>query len=301
MAQYRARKNRQSNRDAVNGWVFLTFLLSSFLALIPFQARAESSRIEVLEGEAQIKREGEVDYTPVFQWQEITLGDELLPGEGSIVEVRCGDRQRKLKSVSAGVASGLGTICPDIVRNRDARGKERIFLDLLRGEFVYETALLDEQLILHWSEVSGATSYRLWLAKSNEVLWQQEVNDTQIFYDGSPLEVGVRYRLVVVSDDIAPSTVYDLTLKLLSERQREIVNDEVLKIKKLEGTETARALILADYLTEQLDSLEPATYLAAVASLENLGQAAESATVHRVLGDIYVRLGWMEEAETRYR
>lgn len=301
MAQHSTRKTGDSKQDTINCWILLVFVLGIAVSVIPRRVRAEPNRIEVLEGEAQIKRMGEEDYHPVFQWQEIRPGDELLPAEGSVVKVRCGDRQRRLKSVSAGVASGLGTICPNTVRNTDARGKERIFLDLLRGEYVYETALLEEKLILRWSAVEGATSYQVWLAKGNEVLWQQVVNDTQIPYSGLPLQPGMRYRLVVVTNDLPPASVYELGLKLLSERRREIVSNEIATIEKIEATDAAKALMLADYLGEQLDSLEPATYFAAVAPLENLGQEAETATVHRVLGDIYVRLGWMGEAETRYR
>ncbi len=301
MANYCPRKTGGSKQNTIRYRILLTLLLGLAFVGIPRAVRAEPNRIEVLQGEAQIKREGQNNYVPALQWNEINLGDLLWPAEGAVVKVRCGDRQRQLKSVSAGIPSGLRTICPSNVSNIYARGKERIFLDLLRGEFAYETALLEEKLVLRWPAVEGAGRYRLWLAQGNEVLWQQVVSETQIPYAGPALQAGTRYRLVVVTDDIPPTGVYELELKLLREGQRQTLGAEVAAIKQLEATEAARALILADYLGTELDSREPVTYLAAAAPLENLGQDAEAATVHRLLGHIYMRLGWMPEAEARYR
>lgn len=301
MAKYCPRKISSSKENAISYQILSTLLLGLIVIVIPRPARAWPNRIEVLQGVAQIKRQGSQEYVPAYESEEIRSGDLIWPEEGTIVKVRCGDSERKLRSVDAGIPSGLSIICPDNSRNTDARGNQQIFLPLLRGEWVAETALLNETPMLRWPAVTGAERYRLWLTRGNEVVWESVVIGTETSYEGPVLESGTRYRMVVVTDDIPPKNVYQLEFKLLTPKQRERIENEITSIKQLDTTETAKAILLADYLMEQLDSLDPASYLAAATPLENLGPNLESAIIHRLLGDIYIQLGWIGEAEVRYK
>ena len=301
MEKHCSREVSNSKKKTINYWFLVTLLLgTAFVGFAP-SAIAMSAFIEVLQGEAQIQRGEGQEYVPAAEGNEILTDYLLLPAEDAEVKVRCNDSERSLREVDAGIPSGLSLICPNFNPNTGSRGINGIFYALLRGEFSPQTALFPEDITLRWPAVSGATSYRLWLAQKNEVLWQREVNDTQIVYDGSPLKPGTNYRLVVIPNDIPPTTVYQLGLKLLSQRQQEIIEAEVLRLEQLGATPTATALMLSDYLSKPLDSsFTPAAYLAAIAPLENLAQNTNNAVIHRSLGDIYLRLGWFGEAEQSY-
>lgn len=289
MAKFSSRSHVQ--RRTINR-AFLTVLALVAIAM-PTAAEAMANRIVELEGKAQIKRKDSSEYRPAFRGYTLKLGDLLQPEAGAVVKVRCADR--KLRQVPVRVPSGLQTICPG-ARSLAARDPDNVFLELLQDEFEYETLLLKEQPLLKWSPVPGATIYQASLMAVDETIWEQEVNSNAVRYTGPALQSGFGYRLVVEAVDSDASFNYELTLTQLEPVLAEIVQEEVAQIEAEEASQEAKALMLADYYRER----EPAMLLAAAEPLEALVEGNRTAVVHRLLGDIYVRLGRWQEAEARY-
>ncbi len=268
------------------------------LVLLPKFAQANPvNRIVELTGEAQIQRVGSTNYQRAFTGMTLNLGDILLPDEGAVVKVRCSDR--RLRSAQAGVMSGLKTICPGS-RNTDARVATPIFIDLLEEDFVYQTLVLTDKPLLSWSSVSGATGYQVQIKAGEQIIWSQTVEDTSVFYSGEPLRPKFFYQLVVEAIDGKDSSPYQLQLRR-TERGF-LIEEEVEKIKLESVSEEVQALLLADYYLEQQDELKSGFLLAASQPLEKLVQQGDRVSfVHRLLGDIYLRLGRLQEAQESYQ
>lgn len=277
----------------MNHTVVSVLALTLSAIAMPTIANAAINRIVELQGEAKIKRKDSPEHRSAFQGYILKPGDVLQPESGAALVVSCADRE--LRQVQAGVPSGLETICPS-TRSLDAKPDD-IFLDLLNDEFEYETLLL-EQPLLQWPSISGATRYRAALVAADEVTWEQEVSDRSVRYAGPALQPGVEYRFVVEAVDGNAVANYELRLKQLEPALKERVYEEVAQIEAEDVSQEAKALMLTDYYRER----QPAMLLAAAAPLEALvEQRTQTAVVHRLLGDIYVRLGRWQEASTRYQ
>ncbi|MDJ0692696.1 MAG: tetratricopeptide repeat protein [Xenococcaceae cyanobacterium MO_188.B32] len=80
-----------------------------------------------------------------------------------------------------------------------------------------------------------------------------------------------------------------------------LIEEEIKKIKLEPVSEEVQALLLADYYLEQQDELKSGFLLAASFPLEKLVQQGDlTSFVHRLLGDIYLRLGRLQEAQEKY-
>ncbi|MGK7872654.1 MAG: hypothetical protein AB4426_04875 [Xenococcaceae cyanobacterium] len=170
-----------------------SLILAVSLMLLSTVAQAQVNRIVELKGEVQIKRDGATNYQRAFQGMTLILGDLLLLDEGAVVTVRCSDRT--LGTAQPGVLSGLKTICPS-AKSTDPRGQDNIFLDLLRGDFTYQTLLLTENPLLSWPPVSEATYYRVKVMAGNQVIWEKTVDGNSVEYQGETLRPKFFYELV---------------------------------------------------------------------------------------------------------
>lgn len=274
-------------------WIF-TFSL----ALLPKLAQANPvNRIVELTGEAQIQRVGSTNYQRAFTGMTLNLGDILLPDEGAVVRVRCSDR--RLRSAQAGVMSGLLTICPGS-KNTDARAVTPIFIELLEEDFVYQTLVLTDRPLLSWPSVSGVNNYRVKIEAGEQIIWSQTVEGTNVLYQGEALLPKFFYQLVVEALDGDSSSPYQLQLR--KTERGFLIEEEIKKIKLEPVSEEVKTLLLADYYLEQQDELKSGFLLAASQPLEKLVQQGDRTPfVHRLLGDIYLRLGRLQEAEESYQ
>ena len=67
-------------------------------------------------------------------------------------------------------------------------------------------------------------------------------------------------------------------------------------------SEEAKALILADVYGEEYDKIKSGFLFAAATPLEKLVQSGnQTPVIHRLLGDIYLRLGRWQEAAEKYQ
>lgn len=273
-------------------WIFTC----SFV-LLPNLARANSvNRIVELTGKAQIQRLGATNLQPAFLGMTLNLGDLLVPNEGAVVRVRCSDRH--LRSAQAGVMSGLKTICPGS-KNTDARAATPIFLDLLEQDFIYQTLVIGDRPLLSWQAISGATSYRVQIKAGEQIIWSQTVKDTNVIYSGESLRPKFFYQLVVEAVDGDLSSPYQLQLRRTE--QGFLIEEEIKQIESEPVSKKVQALLLADYYLEQQDELKSGFLLSASQALEKLIQQGDRVSFfHRLLGDIYLRLGRLQEAEEKY-
>ncbi|ELS05144.1 hypothetical protein Xen7305DRAFT_00048850 [Xenococcus sp. PCC 7305] len=276
-----------------------SLILAIGLTLLPTVAQAGKNRIVELKGEAQIQLAGTTKFQPASIGMTMVLGDILLPNEGTVAIVNCSDG--KLGRAQAGVRSGLKAICPS-AKSTDPRAGDNIFLDLLRGEFTYQTLLLSENPLLTWPSVSGVESYLVKVKAGEQVIWEEIEEGTSVEYKGEPLVPKFFYDLVVEAVTEDEPAVYQIKMRLVHSVTAEFVQKQVAAIENESVSEEVRALMLVDlYLGEQ-ESVTSGFLWAAARSLENLVQAGNQTTVvHRLLGDIYLRLGWQQEAKKFYQ
>ena len=276
-----------------------SLILAIGLTFLPTVAQAGKNRIVELKGEAQIQLAGTTNFQPAYTGMTMVLGDILLLSEGTEAIVNCSDG--KLGRAQAGVRSGLKAICPS-AKSTDPRAGNNIFLDLLRGEFTYKTLLLSENPLLTWPSVSGVDSYRVQVKAGEQVIWEEIVEGTSVEYKREPLVPKFFYDLVVEAAQEDESAVYQLKMRLVNPVTAEFVRKKVTGIESESVSEEAQALMLVDYYLEEQESVTSGFLFAAARPLEELVQTGnQTPVVHRLLGDIYLRLGWQQEAKENYQ
>ncbi|MGK7898719.1 MAG: tetratricopeptide repeat protein [Xenococcus sp. (in: cyanobacteria)] len=276
-----------------------SLILAIGLTFLPTVAQAGKNRIVELKGEAQIQLAGTTKFQPVHTGMTMVLGDILLPSEETVVIVNCSDG--KLGKAQAGVRSGLKAICPS-AKSTDPRDGDNIFLDLLREEFTYQTLLLSENPLLTWPSISGVDSYRVKVQAGEQVIWEEIVEGTSVEYKGEPLVHGFFYDLVVKAVIEDEPAVYQLKMRLVNPVTADFVSEQIAVIENESVSEEAQALMLVDYYLEKQESVTSGFLLAAARPLEKLVQTGnQTPVVHRLLGDIYLRLGWQQEAKETYQ
>ncbi len=282
-------------------WIIIVTLTTIFFPTI---VQAQTSRIVEIEGEATIKKKDESQERLAVVGTELELGDLLTTQAETVVRVRCADG--KLKKARSGVPSGLKAICPNTTPSTRARAED-IFLDLLFGRFTFATQVLEAQPLLKWEAISGVTNYQVQILKDDNIIWQTNVNGTEIRYEGTALEPGIDYQLRVTPANAQDNqSVYELWLMRLDPATAETVQAKVAEIEAEEVGEEAKALILVDFYREvgQSDEAEdqPGLLLSAIASLEILIQQGNSTpAIHRLLGELYLLTGQLQQAEIRYQ
>lgn len=276
-----------------------SLILAIGLTLLPNVAQAGKNRIVELKGEAQIQLAGTTNFQPASIGMTMVLGDILLPNEGTVAIVNCSDG--KLGRAQAGVRSGLKAICPS-AKSTDPRTGDNIFLDLLRGEFSYQTLLLSENPLLVWPSVSGVDRYRVQIKAGEQVIWEEIVKGTSFEYKCEPMVHKFFYDLVIEAVTEDEPAVYQLKMRLVNPVTADFVSQQVAAIEGESVSEEARSLMLVDFYLEEQESVNSGFLWDAARSLENLVQTGNQTTVvHRLLGDIYLRLGWQKEAKEFYQ
>lgn len=279
--------------------VIRSLILAVSLTLLPTVAQAGRNRIVELKGEAQIRLAGTTNDRPVFTGRILTLGDILSPSEGTVAIVDCSDG--KPRKAQAGDPSGLKAICPS-AKSTDPRGEDNIFPDLLRGEFTYQTLLLAENPLLSWPSVSGVNRYRVKVKAGEEVIWEKIVEGTSVQYQGEPLVPKFFYKLEVEAEKEDKPSLYQLKMRLVDPVTADFVREKVAVIEGESVGEEAKALMLADRYREEQESVSSGFLLAAGLPLKKLVQSGnQTPVIHRLLGDIYLRLGRQQEAQETYQ
>jgi hypothetical protein len=286
-----------------------TLLIMAGGMLVSPRAIAASRIIEVT-GKVFVKPEGISEYRAAGVGTELYLGDMIRPERGANVKVLCVNRDdtRDERPVPAGRASGLGAVCPDSVATRfNLRGRgEDIFLLFLRGEFVYETQVIEAAPILQWQAVPGATDYAVQVNQSDAKVWSQSVADTRIQYGGTALQEGGVYQVEVTAIGQAHGEASLLQLERLTIQERELVEMKIRQVESLDFSEEGMAIVRAMIYQEVGQGTEgrqqkPGLVMEAIAALEPVASSSHTPYVHRLLGDLYLQVGWLEQADAAYQ
>lgn len=142
-------------------------------------------------------------------------------------------------------------------------------------------SLLNNQPMLSWSEISGATSYIVSLFRSGENLWElQNVTSREIPYPQGelPLEADYDYELVVEAGEESGKA----TFRLLPPAEAEKVQAEAQSIRNLQLNPDETVLKIAEIyqknklFTEAIEILKQA--------IEN---GSQSVKIYQMIGDLY--------------
>ena len=255
--------------------------------------------IVTVQGDASIKRAGWQNYAPVFFGAPLRKGDLLRLAASARAVVACADL--KLSELPAGVSGFPCKTGPGqsalVYAGRLAtptRGEPDV------GEYPVvvsprRTKLLDPHPALRWTEVPGATSYRVSLQGSD---WSAAIaSGTETTYppDAPALKPGTAYRLVVEADERSSTEEpgAGLGFELLGASEVDAVRAAEAEIRTLGLADTATRLLVANlYAVHDL-------YAEAIEQLEPLADSGEPA-VSRLSGELYLSIGLKHQAEESY-
>lgn len=301
----------------------LTLAAGMLTVLAPTVAVAGNIELSTVRGQTWVQRQGASNFSAVSGSTMLQMGDWVKTSPGGVASITCPDSSSRPVSTQ-GTARGVANYC---------RGNS---LNALRGysppvpggnepgiPYIISpryTLLLAEKPMLRWNPVAGATNYTVSLygrpkingvVGSKIVLWQTQVNGTQVVYGGEqPLQPGVDYWLVVVADNGQSSEKEKVTLSDYQSQIRGVsglrfqrVGQEVVsevqavaeQTKTLDLTAEEKALALANEYSDRN------LYGEAIAILEVLvKQNTTTPQVYRTLGDFYGSTGLNLMAEQNY-
>ncbi|MBW4469569.1 MAG: hypothetical protein KME45_04105 [Stenomitos rutilans HA7619-LM2] len=286
-----------------------------------------SARVQIIVGKGKVRVQRDDPPNSFFarQGAELNRGDLLTPDQGVQVTILCPNGlQRSVKAVS-----GLGKVCP-VWRTNAPRGTQDFNAEGgLDASIPYlitprHSLLLSAKPLLRWHMVADASNYRVEVSSPTGTVGQAQTKDTQIAYAGKPLEPGLVYTLVVMTntdrssrEDTTPSGELAQALDFRVLRPAEATDVQIITAKLLRGkpiNETT-ALMLATYYDDYVlpanaiaaYELTPDNYQTyslsaeAIAVLETqLQKEPRSSVLYRTLGDLYWQTGLIRLAGNAY-
>jgi hypothetical protein len=267
-----------------------------------------ADQIIEIKGTVSIQRHLSTQYQTASVGTPINLGDLIRPATGAQVKVRCANDS--IWSVPAGVVSGLGAGCPESVgtsRSLAGRGSDD-FLAFLDQSFVAGTQVLEALPLLRWESVPGTTQYYIQVKDGNTLLWETTVSEPVVRYSGEPLQANQDYQLFVISTNAQQTKKNsNLLFRLIESEQVNTIQITRNRLKAQDLSHEAKAIALvALYQDAAQSNTDPLAnrglLLEAISPLEELvTQGNQTPYIHRLLGDLYLQVGWFGLAEQRYQ
>ena len=284
-----------------------TLLTSIGLVLLSSTTVFASDQIVEIRGNATLKREGKAE-TAARVGLQLFFGDRLTPANGSVVRVQC--QNNKIPQVR--LPSGLGNICPDSVAKRfSTRGRgEEEFLAFLNQGFNFASQFLETSPQFRWNPAPNIKQYRIKIspAPGNQPpIWQTVTSETKTVYDGPSLEPEQQYRLMVSSQGSYQEKVLSqLSFRILEPESAQQLKDQVSALNDADLGKVGSSLATVN--------LYQAVAQPNTAAPEGVGLVMESLSLVEVLttqepgnpyfqrlkGDLSLRVGLIEQAETAY-
>ncbi|WP_293099782.1 tetratricopeptide repeat protein [Moorena sp. SIOASIH] len=256
-------------------------------------------------GRVELEREGWSRFHPVPNYTTINPGDLVRPASGVRVKVFCD--HGKIRSVTAGVTTGINAICPPPRRKSSGRivtpRPPESYIPYIISPRA--TLILTDKPTLRWHDATDANSFTV-KVRGRGLDWTEEFSRDkvcqkgicQVVYPGNkPLKPGVSYKLVVKADTNRTSEedkTGGLGFKLIE-------SDQAKKIQVIDGLikgqnlpKEFKPLALADIYGDYDLTAE------AIEILEGLENDQKIVPIYRLLGDLYLRIGLVLEAEIPY-
>lgn len=300
---------------------FITPLLltAAFLlgGLGAFQNRAIADTVlDVQSGTASIENATYQRLRTARPGMALQVGDLIRPYLDAVVVVQCNSGSvRRVRSLV-----GIGDICPDSVGARysqTGRGEDD-FLLFLEDRFEYASQVLEGNPTFRWNQIEGVDTYQvqLWdcgqaVFNCTSMVWESTVEGTEVPYDDEALEPGHNYELRVSAadepeNDELENPISYLTLRRLNEDQIAAVQDSMAHLEDVELSAEAGAIALSRIY---LDIAEPDTLppegvglvLEAITELEAIAPDSSTPYIQRLLGDLYLQAGLLDEARIAYQ
>ena len=272
----------------------------------PTESPEASNTINLLvvaDGEVELMREGWSEFHPTTFGAVLSRGDQIRVSDSAQAVVFCDNLM--LWEVPRSTPTGL-TGCPRTEESQFVRRNgRRVGNPRASSEDVpylispRATSVLDDQPLLRWHAVPGATSYTVSVSGTD---WETETSDSQVRYDGEPLEAGKDYLLKVVADNGKSSEnegPKDLGFRVLSQEEVQRVGESADKIRALDLSNEAKSLALAHFYAGQCDEDERCLISDAINQLNAL-EGHQSSAVYRLLGDLYVQIQLTSMAQEPY-
>lgn len=268
--------------------------------LLMGSAAIAQDRILSVDGSATLRRQGIT--RQANPGEALSAGDLLIPSTGSQVRIRCANNRIEVVRNRR----GLGAICPDSVASRysqRSRGQDD-FLAFLNGQFVYATQVIEAQPLLRWAALSESPSaYRVQVIAVDTLLWERVSEETQLRYDGPPLQPGESYDLVITPTNATTPQI--IALRRLSETETAAIRRQIEALETDALTDEAIAIAQAQiYQTAAQPNTPPPAGIGliweAIAQLEPMAAASRSPSLHRHLGDLYLQVGLLDQAAREY-
>jgi hypothetical protein len=297
-------------RYAKRATLLLVVLLESSILLFLPQTKLRGSENQnaqpvnlavFIQGQLSVKRKGWTSYAPVVFGTNLRSGDLLRLDDSSRAKIVCSDLT--LREISPGI---VGVPCEEaqpLLRRADGSlinatrswpgdGPYPIVLSPRR------TKLLSQHPVLRWTAVEGASTY-LVTVRGRDLYWSSRVQSaTELKYpdNAPPLVVGVDYKLIVQTADQSSSAEPGLGLgfSIISAKEKKIVQDEEKQIESLGLPPGPTQFLIAHlYASHDLNA-------EAIKRLEGISDTFKVPAVARLLGDLYLNIGLLRQAETSY-
>jgi|GEM_PF-1008358 len=292
----------------------LSLLGALGIGAIAAQSAIASGQIIEANGRVLVRRGSNAAYEPAAVGTILELGYSIRPERGVRVVVRCSDGTNR--HVNAGVPSGLRVVCPnsiDYLRTWGRRAAD--FLAFLNGRFIYATQAQNVDSLLQWQPFANAPSYTLRIDGCDDEglcdqgqIWQQTIDPSSPRYTGEALQRERTYQLTLTTaDERGRSQTSTLLFRLISETETARIQTEIAALESQDLSPEAKAIARADiYESVAHPNTRPpediGLILEAIAPLEAVADnGTKTPYLYRILGDAYLQVGLLEQAEAHYQ
>jgi hypothetical protein len=292
-------------------WMSLWIIGFSAIA-VPVYAAAQIIEVK---GSVSIKRQNQSTYQSISVGATLNLGDLIRPATGAQVKIRCNNNT--IWSVPAGIESGLGAGCPESVGTRSLGGRgNEDFLAFLNQAFIPSTQVLSTTPLLRWATIPNATEYRIQIRENvsyafpleYRLLWETTTSETIAQYQGEPLQANQDYQLIIsVVTAAGTEKTMNILFRVSAPEQTIAIISATDRLQSQDLNDEAQAIALAALYqgVSQPNTDPPADrglLLESLPPLEALVTAGnQTPYIHRLLGDLYLQLGWFDLAQSRYQ
>lgn len=143
--------------------------------------------------------------------------------------------------------------------------------------------------------------------QGDKIIWQQQVDRPEVYYAGAVLQPNIDYSMKVFAIPQTATPIATLSFQVLAPEQTKALQTAIAQLPKDLSPE-AKAIALtrlyrsAGTPSSSSERLRPGLVMEAIAILGPLAtDNNQTAYVHRLIGDLYLQVGLLHQAEARYQ